>query len=166
MGIKKSGKAQRTIPIPIAISIPIYREPTWFTEYLPGFYHKSLYFLAIVLHVRHLGGANRCFGDCLRPMMLNPHISQTNGMILYKRLLCLLLQAHFATFENRTLYFSLGNDIILRCKLKNAPKRSTMVLSMSKKSTQCRFTAGKKRNWPGERQDFLKTRLPGCHGKK
>ncbi len=29
---EKSGKAQRTIPIPIAISIPIYREPTWFTE--------------------------------------------------------------------------------------------------------------------------------------
>jgi len=26
---EKSGKAQRTIPI------PIYREPTWFTEYLP-----------------------------------------------------------------------------------------------------------------------------------
>ncbi len=30
---EKSGKAQRTIPI--AISIPIYREPRWFTEYLP-----------------------------------------------------------------------------------------------------------------------------------
>jgi len=29
---EKSWKAQRTIPIPIAISI--YREPTWFTEYL------------------------------------------------------------------------------------------------------------------------------------
>jgi len=31
-------------------------------------------------------------------------------MGLYKRLLCLFLQAHFATFENHTLYFSLEND--------------------------------------------------------
>jgi len=39
---EKSGKAQRTIPIAIAISIPIYREPTWFTEYLPpGTYDET-----------------------------------------------------------------------------------------------------------------------------
>jgi len=31
---EKTGKSQRTIPIPIAISIPIYREPTEFTEYI------------------------------------------------------------------------------------------------------------------------------------
>jgi len=30
---EKSGKAQRTIPIPLAISIPIYREPTGFIGY-------------------------------------------------------------------------------------------------------------------------------------